>query len=299
MLPLQRHSIKAMGSRCEINFYAPDAQAADLYHKAEARLRELERKYTRYAPDSVTSRINRAAGSGEPIQVDDETVGLLHYAQALYDQSEGLFDISSGILRRAWDFRSGKLPSQERINELLPYVGWHQVQWKSPKVYLPHELMEIDFGGYVKEFAADQIATLLKREGIRHGLVNLGGDITVIGPHPDDSPWQVGIQHPRKPEQAIARIPMRRGAIATSGDYERFMMIDGVRYCHILNPKTGYSICPQRVSVTVIADQCLLAGSFSSLAMLKSESDPHWLADAGVHYLQIDENMQMDGSLVE
>lgn len=298
MLSLHKHSFKAMGSRCEIQFYASEAAASGIIHNAVARLEALEAKYTRYRPKSVTSQINRAAGGGEPVEVDSETAGLLNYAQVLFEQSDGLFDITSGILRRVWNFRSGKLPEAERLQQLLPRIGWQQVRWEAPYFYLPTVGMEIDFGGFVKEYAADQLVALLKAEGVEHGLVNLGGDIAVVGPHPDNAPWQVGIQHPRKQEQAIARIPMSRGAIATSGDYERFMLIDGERYCHLLNPRNGLSIRPQRISVTVIADQCLLAGSFASVAMLKSETDTNWLADSGVHYLQIDQNLSMDGNLV-
>jgi thiamine biosynthesis lipoprotein len=133
--------------------------------------------------------------------------------------------------------------------------------------------------------------------GVFHGLVNLGGDVRIVGPHPDGSPWKVGIQHPRHPAAPIATVDMSEGAIATSGDYERFMIIDGVRYCHLLNPKTGQSIQPAYASISVIAGQCLVAGSFSTIAMLKSTEDTSWIAGGGLPYLAIDQRMGMSGTV--
>lgn len=296
-LQLQTHRFKAMGSPCELKFYASPGTAEALQSRACQRLQQLEDKYTRYRDTSITSTINRHAGEGEPQKLDDETLGLLHYADTLFQQSNGLFDITSGILRRAWNFRSGTLPSDDQIARLLPLVGWHQVIWEPPFFQLPFAGMEIDFGGFVKEYAADQLAALLRNEGIEHGLVNLGGDIVVIGPHPDGSPWTVGIQHPRLADTPIARLSVSQGAVTTSGDYERYMLIDGVRYSHLLNPRTGWPVQPAFSSVTVLAGQCLIAGSFSSLAMLKSESEPRWLENTGVHYLLVDQNMVAGGNV--
>ena len=293
MLQLFSHQFQAMGSRCEFKYYSHEKDEQALLAAARQRLLQLEQKYTRYRDTSVTSKINIAAGSRTPIQVDNETVGLLLYAATLHEQSDGLFDITSGILRCAWDFRSDRLPRHDAIESLLPLIGWSKVDWQPPYFSLPSVGMEIDFGGFVKEFVADQVASVLRYRGVEHGLVNLGGDIVVIGPHPDGSPWMVGIQHPRQAGQAIAKIPMTHGAIATSGDYERYMLIDGIRYCHILNPFTGYPIQSPYASATVIADQCLIAGSFSSMALLKSETEPDWLENSGVAYLLVDQQMSL------
>lgn len=296
-LVLFSHRLKAMGSPCELRFYAPASEGDALLALALQRLLELEQKYTRYRPDSLTSRINTAAGTGQPIAVDEESARLLDYAGILFAQSDGLFDITSGILRRAWDFRSGRLPAQTEIDPLLPLIGWQKVYWNAPDFYLPNIGMEIDFGGFVKEYATDQLSQLLHNHGVMHGLVNLGGDIRVIGPHPDLSPWIVGIQHPRTAGQAIARIPMMQGAIATSGDYERFMFVNGVRYCHLLNPHTGWPIASRYASASVVADQCVLAGSFSSIALLKSQAEPEWLSESGVTFLLVDQELELQGNL--
>lgn len=296
-LELFSHRVKAMGSPCEFRFYAPASDGSRLAQLAEQRLLALEQKYTRYRPDSLISRINAAAGSGKAIAVDEETARLLDYAAVLFEQSDGMFDITSGILRRAWDFRSGQLPVQENVSALLPLIGWQQVQWKAPTIYLPKAGMELDVGGFVKEYATDQISQLLHSLGVVHGLVNLGGDIRVIGPHPDESPWIVGIQHPRIAGRAIARVPLVQGALATSGDYERFMLVNGVRYCHLLNPSTGWPVAARYASASVLAPQCLLAGSFSTIALLKSQQEPDWLAQSGIDFLLVDQDLGLQGNI--
>jgi FAD:protein FMN transferase len=294
-LQLFSYSMQAMGSRCEFKFYAPTDQGHFFYQQAYHRLRSLETKYSRYHQDSITSKINATAGTSSRLSLDHETQGLLHYAQVLYEQSDGLFDITSGVLRQAWDFRSNRLPDDMEISQLLPKIGWSKIDWSGAEIRLPEKGMEIDFGGFVKEFAADQIAEVLVRAGIRHGLINLGGDIVIIGPHPSGEPWIVGIQHPRQ-VGAIRKLAVHQGAIATSGDYERFMIIDGVRYSHLLNPQTGKSIQADYASVSVLAAQCLIAGSFSTIAMLKSEIESDWIQNKGVSYLTVDQQLTVNES---
>ncbi len=296
---MQLHSIrfKAMGCPCELQLYLDKRQASAIGQSAKDEVLRLEQKYSRYRDDSVTSRINASAGSGQPIAVDEETAALLDYAEVAFVQSDGLFDISSGVLRRAWDFKRNQLPSQTQLDALLPLVGWRQLKWQKPWLLLPTAGMELDFGGLVKEYAADAVANLCLAHGVNHGLVNLGGDIRVIGPHPDGAPWTLGIRHPRAPQQAIAQVQLSQGALATSGDYERFMQVDGQRYCHLLNPLTGWSIQPAYASASLVAPQCLLAGTFSSIALLKSASQPQWLADCGLPHLLVNQAMALSGSL--
>lgn len=300
MTSVKLHSLtfKAMGSPCELQLYMDDQNAHQVGQQAYGLIKALEAKYSRYQSDSVTSKINQSAGAA-PLELDEETARLMDYAQVMHAQSDGLFDITSGILRKAWNFKSQQLPSSEQIEQLLPLIGWQKVEWSAPFFRLPKAGMEIDFGGYVKEYATDVVAQFCVDAGIEHGLINLGGDIHVIGPHLDGTPWQVGIQHPRLAQKAIATIDITQGAIATSGDYERFMLIDGIRYSHLLNPFTGHSIQPAYASASVIAPQCIVAGSFSTITLLKSSTEPQWIFDAGVPYLLIDQTMQMRGSNID
>ncbi len=305
-LQLATHAFKAMGSACELKLYLPSSKNPDhFFQPLLAELSRLEEKYTRYKTTSVTSTINNNAGK-HPTTLDNESLQLLHYANTLHEQSNGLFDITSGILRKAWDFKSGVLPTKEKLQSLLPHIGWEKISLENNTIYLPDPEMEIDFGGYVKEYAADALATICENLHIHHGLINLGGDIRILGPHPNGEAWRVGIQHPRVLNQAITAIDIYEGAIATSGDYERYMMVDGVRYCHLLNPLTGQSIMPKFASVSIIAQQCIVAGSFSSIAMLFSSlqesketknSSPDWIHEQNIPYLTIGQDMALAGPL--
>lgn len=287
-LRLFNFPFKAMGSPCEIQLYGRDhAAAQQIARLAIADVERLEGRYSRYRDDSLLSAINRVAAAGGSISVDDETASLLNYADACYQQSDGLFDITSGLLRQAWNFKSGRLPDDKQIQKLLHRIGWHKVRWQPPVITFEPG-MELDLGGIVKEYAADRLATLCWNAGARHGLVNLGGDIRIIGPHPDGTPWRIGIQHPRKQgTQAIETIALTQGAVASSGDYERCITVAGVRYGHILNPKTGWPV-QHMAAVTVVGDLCVVAGSASTIAMLKQKEGPAWLESLGLRYFWVD-----------
>lgn len=296
-LGLHRIPFRAMGSPCELQLYAEsEAAARELAAAAVEEIARLEQRYSRYRDDSLTHEINASAGSGRPARVDDECAALLDYAATAHRESGGRFDITSGVLRRAWDFRSGRLPSQAEIDELLPLVGFQRLRWRRPHLTLPAAGMEIDFGGYVKEYAADRIAEWCRGRGVRHGLVELGGDIAVIGPHPDRRPWQVGVRHPRDPERAIAQVGLWSGGVASSGDYERFLVVDGRRYCHVLDPRTGWPVegC---AGVTVAAAHCLIAGTGATVAMLHGGRAGRWLRRLGLPYLIADEYGALSGPL--
>lgn len=287
-----------MGSPCELRLYAENKTTADLIaNDAIAEVHRLEKKYSRYREDSVTSNINNSAGSKSGIEVDNETALLLNYAHVGYEQSSGLFDITSGILRKAWDFRSNKVPSQKDIESLLPLIGWNKLRWSSPLLCLPLTGMELDFGGYVKEYAADVAANFCRHAGIKGGLVNLGGDVCIIGPHPDGNPWKVGIRHPRNPNMPMSFVLLSKGGLASSGDYERFMLVEGVRYAHILNPHTGWPV-NSLASASVVAEQCVVAGTSSTIAMLKGEQcGATWLEELGLPYLCMNQNEEISGTL--
>jgi len=287
-----------MGSPCEIQLFASShGLARHAAALAIADVNRLEARYSRYKSDSFLSEINKVALAGGRIDVDEETAGLLDYALACYEQSEGLFDITSGILRRAWNFKSGILPEKEQIHDLLAKVGWHKLVWSRPVLSFPVPGMEIDFGGVVKEYAVDRAASLCWQQGVRHGVINLGGDIKVIGPRSDGSPWRVGIRHPRSKDDLIETLLMHEGALASSGDYERCIVFDGVRYGHVLNPKTGWPV-KYLAAVSVVGDFCVVAGSASTIAMLKEDTGPAWLAELGLPHLWMDVHGRSGGPLI-
>lgn len=251
----------------------------------------IERKYSRYQPESVVSRINDSAGK-EWVECDEETTALLDYADAVYRTSSGVFDVTSGVLRRAWNFDKAETPTPEALLPLLKLVGWSRIERQGSAVWLPDEGMQLDFGGIGKEYAADAAAELLAERGVRHGYVNLGGDIRVIGPKPGGEPWSIGIRDPRNPGGTIASIPVSFGAIATSGDYERYFESAGRRYCHIVNPKTGWPVSFWR-SVTVLAPFATTAGSCATVAMLLEAEGLNYLKSSGFSYLTVDQSGRM------
>lgn len=148
--------------------------------------------------------------------------------------------------------------------------------------------MEIDFGGIGKEYAADRAALILRAEGIASGLVNLGGDICILGPHPDGSPWAVHIIHPRQPGTILTTINLAGGALTTSGDYQRYFEFGGKRYCHILDARTGWPVTHWQ-SASVIAPQCIAAGNASTIAMLLGSEAIPFLEERGVGFLLVDQ----------
>jgi thiamine biosynthesis lipoprotein len=261
-----------------------------------AEVARIEAKYSRYRDDSVASAINQSAGSTDGVLVDDETAALLDYAQTAWEQSDGLFDITSGVLREVWDFRSGVVPSEAAVREVKSRIGWHRVDWDRPQVRLPAG-MQIDFGGYGKEYAADRAAATCRQQGVDAGLVDLGGDVRVIGAHPDGSAWEVGVRDPRSSMDVLAHVSLGSGSIATSGDYQRFMTVDGVRYSHILDPRTGWPVEDGLTSVSVVASHCLVAGTASTIAMLKGQDGAAWLDELELPNLRVDSKGEVGGSL--
>jgi thiamine biosynthesis lipoprotein len=296
---LGRYPFRAMGSPCELHLFGDSRARIDAIADAAKELvLGLERKYSRYREDSVLSEINRSAGDSAGILVDAETASLLDYADTAFRHSDGLFDVTSGTLRSVWNFKSGRVPKPEEVTEALERVGWSRVRWSRPRLVLPVPGMELDFGGFVKEYAVDCVTDLCRARGVAHGMVDLGGDLRAIGPHPDGRPWVVGIRDPRAPERAMASVPLATWGLATSGDYERCMVVDGVRYTHILDPRTGWPVSGLR-SASVVAPQCLVAGTATTIALLKgARGGARFLDSLGLPNLRMDASGRIGGSLV-
>ena len=293
-----QHKFHAMGCPCECRFYAHSPVSIQIAADAcIAEARRFEQKYSRYLADSVTSQINQSAGL-HSVTIDPETAAILAYAGVCYDLSSGLFDITSGVFRQVWHREMTALPQEDDLAACIAKVGWRKVELTGDEIYLPITGMELDFGGVVKEYAADALAALARSHGIDHGLINLGGDICIIGPRPDDEPWSIGITHPTLENCAIAMIELHEGALTTSGGYERYFDIEGVRYSHLINPKTGFPV-ESLLSASVSAPQAIVAGSMTSIALLQDESAGiAWLEDCDVPFLAVDQNLDCHGHLM-
>jgi FAD:protein FMN transferase len=272
----------AMASTCELLVHVSQLEVArELGECVAEEAWRIEQKFSRYRSDSVTAWIH--AHRGAPIELDEETASLMNFAERCYTISEGMFDVTSGILRRAWTFDgSDRLPQSAAIEALLPFVGFDKVKWRSPCLELPAG-MELDFGGIGKEYAVDRAYDLLAKSSAGSFLVNFGGDLRASGPPPRGR-WQVGIEKPGVKGDARMILELERGALATSGDSRRFLFRDGVRYGHILDPKTGWPVMHAPRSVTVAASSCTEAGLLSTLAMLQGPGARQFLNEQGVKY---------------
>ena len=275
---------RAMASPCEVLVDTDDRESAEAALRiAEAEARRVEQKFSRYRTDNIVHRLNHSAG--KPVPVDDETAGLISYAVTCHELSGGLFDITSGALRRVWTFDGGsRVPSEAEVSDALRYVGWNRATWENSTLTLP-EGMEIDLGALGKEYAVDRAAALVAAEIQDPALVNFGGDLRAGGPRRGGRPWGVGIDDPRRPgEAALYRIELRGGALATSGDARRFVLHRGRRLGHILNPKTGWPIADAPRSVTVLTHTCLESGTLSTLAYLRGAGARDFLEEQRVQY---------------
>ena len=272
----------AMASPCELLLETADAHmAGEAGRIAAQEAWRIEAKFSRYRPESIVSVINRSRGHA--VVVDGETAALIDYAAQCHELSEGLFDITSGVLRRCWTFDgSDRLPEAAAVAALLPLIGFEKVRWQAPRITLPAE-MEIDFGGIGKEYAVDRVLGLVAARFAGAALVNFGGDLAA-NCAPSAAPWQVGVKRPDTEREARLLLELSRGGLATSGDTYRFLLREGVRYGHILDPRSGWPVRDTPRSVTAAAASCVEAGMLATFAMLQGSGAESFLEEQGVRY---------------
>jgi len=286
-----------MGCPCELKLEGEAAALERAAQAAQAEVERLDRKYSHYRNDSLIALLAACADAGGGMNVDEETAHLLDFSATLHAQSDGRFDIAAGALTKLWDLTSGRVPEAAAIRAALSRCGWQRVRWRRPHIHFSTPGMRLDLGGVVKEYAADRAAQACRDAGVAHGVVDLGGDLAVIGPHADGSPWLAGIKHPRDTARALATIELAAGGLATSGDYERALIVDGRRYSHILDPRSGYPM-QSFASVSVLGDTCLVAGAAATLAMLFGVAEGRtWLENLGLPFLCVDAAGDAFGSL--
>jgi thiamine biosynthesis lipoprotein len=272
----------AMASPCELLLQTADAEVAREVGRVGAQEAwRVETKFSRYRPESIVSVINRS--QGHAVVVDGETAALLDYAAQCHALSRGRFDITSGVLRRCWTFDgSDRLPEPAAVAALLPLIGFEKIRWQSPRITLPAG-MEIDFGGIGKEYAVDRVLTLVVARFAGAALVNFGGDLAA-NRAPVAGPWRVGVERPDTEREARLLLELSRGGLATSGDTHRFLLRNGVRYGHILDPRSGWPVSGTPRSVTVAAASCVEAGMLATFAVLQGSGAEAFLEEQGVRF---------------
>lgn len=266
----------AMAGPCEVLVRCKKKSEADnLASLAFSETRRIERKFSRYRDDNIIHEINHS--EGQPVRVDEELARLLTYADQASRLSEGMFDITSGVLHKAWKFDGSEaVPDNALIESLLKIVGWDKVEWDGASLkMLPG--MEIDLGGVGKEYAVDRVAEMLFEKSQATVMVNFGGDIRAMTADEEPTPWTVGIEDPDREGVAVGQIDLTNGAVATSGDARRYCMVDGVRMGHILNPRTGRPVLGAPRSATVLGNYCVEAGFLATLSMLQGSDAEKFL----------------------
>jgi len=269
--PPRKLSFRALGTACDVQYFAPrgEGQALSFERAVVAWVEAFEAKYSRFRPDSLLSRINAAAGQAW-VEVDPEMEGLLTLCDTLYFMTQGVLDPTALPLMRLWDYQSAspRVPTTAEIAAAKALVGWKRVQRMPGKVYLPVAGMALDFGGFGKEYAVDFTAQIATDHGLTAALVDFGHDLRAVGKPPGRPAWHIGLEDPLQPGTLAGSVAIVGKGVASSGDYLRRFVVNGKRYGHILDPRTGSPVANGCLQATVIAGSCLQAGVLSTTAFV-------------------------------
>ncbi|WP_026486318.1 FAD:protein FMN transferase [Caldanaerobius polysaccharolyticus] len=262
--PLSRTQF-ALDTYCTITIYDPMPQK--VLDDGFKSIKDIENKMSANIKSSEVSRINEYAGI-EPVKVSYDTLYVIKKAVYFADLEKGYFDVTIGPIVNLWNIGTDKarVPSPQEIKDKLPLVNYKGIVFddKNRTIMLKNKGMSIDLGGIAKGYAADKAAETLKAEGVKHAIINLGGNVLTIGTKPDGHPWRIGIQTPFKPRgDYLGIVEVSNKAVVTSGVYERYFEKNGMLYHHLLNPFTGYPTDNHLYSVTIITDKSVDADALS------------------------------------
>ncbi|MSU47864.1 MAG: FAD:protein FMN transferase [Opitutus sp.] len=270
-VPLRKLTFPALGTNCEVQYAAPggEGQAVAFERAATTWVNAFEAKYSRFRPDSLISRINAAAGRAW-VEIDAEMEGMLKLCDTLHFMTQGVLDPTMLPLIRLWDYKAvnPRIPPPDEITAARALLGWKKVLRAPGKVYLPEPGMALDFGGFGKEYAVDVTAQIATEHGITSALVDFGHDLRAVGMPPDRPAWHIGLEDPQKPGTSSGSLAIVGKGVASSGDYIRGFVVNGKRYGHILDPRTGWPVANGCTQATVIAASCLQAGVLSTTAFV-------------------------------
>ena len=267
-------TVKLMGSRFDITVLAEQPSEGEHYIElAINEISRIEKLISSWDPASQTSKINKNAGI-IPVKVDPELFDLITRAITISELTGGAFDVSYASMDGLWSFDGtmSQLPPIELIESSVAHVGYERIRLDPDNrtVFLQEPGMKIGFGAIGKGYAADKAKQLLVSQGVVAGIINASGDMSTWGKQADGTDWNIAITNPLNKNQAFATLPITEGAVVTSGDYEKYAMIDGVRYAHIIDPRTGY---PAKgiLSVTVFASRAELADALATAVFVMGQ----------------------------
>ncbi len=279
---VQVAGFRAMASPCEILAQDVDpARLARVAGEVVAEVRRIERKFTRFGAAGVPAQLRRCAGRSA--RVDAETAMLIDIAALWHERSGGLFDITCGALQQLWRFGvATRPPTPDAVARVLPHVGFHRLRWTPPMLSMPPG-MEIDLGGIGKEYAVDRAHDLLAAQLDTPALVNLGGDLRITRPLRRGH-WCIGLESAEAARVGGRVVALAAGALATSGETRRHIVAGGVRYGHLLDPRTGWPVTGAPAAVSVTAPTCIEAGLLAKTALLQGPAAASYLAVAGARF---------------
>jgi len=269
---LKQRNVTLMGSRFDLAVVHESDEKAEAYiDTAIAEITRIENLISEWRPYTEVSEVNRNAGI-RPVKVSRELLDLTERALYFSRISNGAFDISFASADKIWKFDGSmtELPSEEKIAESVKKIGYQNIRINSKKstIYLRKKGMKIGFGSIGKGYAADKTKELLIKKGVPAGIINASGDMNTWGTQPGGDPWNAGISNPMDKNTIFAVLDLDKNpAVVTSGNYEKFAMIEGKRYSHIINPKTGYP-ASGLASVTILGDSAEKANGFSTAIMV-------------------------------
>ena len=262
-----KRTVKLMGSRFDITVVAKDPVEGDEYiDMAISEITRIEKLISSWDENSQTSEINRNAGLN-PVKVDTELFNLIQRGIGISQLTDGAFDISYASMDKIWKFDGSMtvMPSEESIKASVAKVGYHNIilDKENQTVFLKLAGMKIGFGAIGKGYAADKAKDLLKSKGVVAGIINASGDMNTWGKQPDGKEWKVAITNPMDKNKVFALLPITNGAVVTSGNYEKYVNFNDVRYTHIIDPRSGYP-ATGIISVTVFAPKAELADALAT-----------------------------------
>jgi len=269
---LSKKVLKLMGNRFEITVVGDDRLWADKrIDDAVEEIKRIEKLFTTFDESSQTNLINRNAGIA-PVKVDRELYGLIERSKKISTLTQGAFDITYGSIdKRLWNFDKTmtSLPDAQTAKKLVRLINYRNVilDEKNCSVFLKEKGMRIGFGGIGKGYAAEKAKSLLQQKGVKSGIINAAGDLTAWGHQPNGKPWTIGIADPDTKRQAFSFLEITNTSIATSGNYEKFVLIDGKKYSHTIDPKTGLPVRGIK-SVTIICPNAEIADAMATPVMI-------------------------------
>lgn len=268
-----------MGTEIVTDVWHEDkSQASKCSKQVFAEMERINGLMSPYLPDSELALINREAASKEVI-ISEELFKLIQTALKFSELSDGAFDITFASAGFLYDYRNKQRPSQNKIDQVLPAINFRHITLndKNKSIYFTRAGVKIDLGGIAKGYAVDSAIDILKACGINNGMVSAGGDSRILGDR-NGWPWMLGVRHPRQKDKVVVKLPLSDTAVSTSGDYERFFIEDGVRYHHIISPKTGHSVS-KTWSATVIGDKAVETDALSTTLFVMEVKDALALID--------------------